>query len=151
MYMHTFICSLQHQFNKMGELLVCWRLNFTWWELMDVEAAGAAIAEPGSLVLLKLERFLYCKRSATHSHVPVRLENDTNKHWIYFLSLRQLLGSSPGRLWSKLKPSIWSVHKYALTHSTPTFGNANVTWSTRGHLKEICFHGLTCKRAGLGF
>lgn len=51
---------------------------------MEVEAAGAATAEPGRLVLLKLEWFLYCERSATHSHVPVRSENNTNKPWIYF-------------------------------------------------------------------
>lgn len=30
---------------------------------MGVEAAGAAIAEPGRVVLLKLEWFLYCKGS----------------------------------------------------------------------------------------
>lgn len=118
---------------------------------MEVEAAGAATAEPGRLVLLKLEWFLYCERSATHSHVPVRSENNTNKPWIYFFLSFRLVGSSPALLRSKLRPSIWSVHKYALTLSTPTFGNANVTWSTRGHLKEICFHGLTCKKAAFGF
>lgn len=51
---------------------------------MEVEAAGAAVAEPGTVVLLKLEWFLYRERSATHSHVPVRSENNTNKPWIYF-------------------------------------------------------------------
>lgn len=110
----------------------------SWWR---VEEAG-----PGEMALLKLGWRSYCERSATPRRVP-GLGNNPNKRCILFLWARQLVGVRPALLWAKRKPPIWSVHKYALTHSTPTFRNANVNWSTRGHLKGICFHGLTCRRA----
>lgn len=54
---------------------------------MEAEVAGAATADRGTLALRKLESRLYREGSTMHIRVPRRLENNTNKCWIFFLIL----------------------------------------------------------------
>lgn len=147
-YIHMFTYLLQHQFSKTDDLLMCW-----WQSTFYLTGADGGKNSWSSYHWTWDSKLsLDCKRSATHACVPMRLENNTNKCRMFSLfAARQLVGFSPAHLWSKLKPSLWSVHKYALTHSTPTFRNANVNWSTQGHLKDVCFHGLTCKKNSPSF